>query len=79
MNQVEVWAILLWELLPLVLTALPLALGSISCSRSYPKSFSGDDLHAQQRPHNQFPTPHSVLPEACPQLSIAKTGINLIN
>lgn len=47
MNQVEEWAILLWVLLPLVLTALPLALGSISCSSSYPKSFPRDDLHAQ--------------------------------
>lgn len=39
MNQVEEWETLLWALLPLVLTALPLALESISCSRSYPKSF----------------------------------------
>lgn len=78
-NQGEEWDILLWALLPLVFTPLPLALGSISCSRSYPKSFPGMICMPSQRPHNQFPAPHSALPEACPQLLIAKAGIDLIN
>lgn len=79
MNQVEEWAILLWAVLPLVLTALPLALGSISCPRSYPKSFPGMICMPSQRPHNQFPAADSVPPEACPPLSMAEAGIDWIN
>lgn len=77
-SKAEEWGILLGALPPIVLTALSLTLGLHWCPLAAqglsPKASPGDDLKSQPLllPGSQFPAPHSVLPEACPQLSKVK-------
>lgn len=78
MSRTEERGILLGALPPIVLPALCLPCGLRLCPFAAQglslTASPGDDLHPQLRQllHNQFPPPHSVLPEACPQCSKVK-------